>query len=271
MIIQNLHAHTTYDDGKSTAEEMILGAIAQGCTSLGFSEHSTFPFGRDGWAMENGRLPAYVEEIRKLQAKYAQQMDIFLGMEMDVDSTDTRSGWDYMIGSVHYIHPQGIRRSIDFRGYHTEETIREFFGGDPYAYAEEYFARVATVFDETGCQIVGHLDLAAKFNHQQPLFDEAHPRYLAAAADAVDALRKHDLIFEINTGAMSRGYRRAPYPTAELLKMMREQNCRICITSDTHSAGTIFHAFDEARELAKSCGYRESWVLTKNGFTAQKI
>ena len=123
----------------------------------------------------------------------------------------------------------------------------------------------------TGCQIVGHLDLAAKFNHQQPLFDEAHPRYLAAAADAVDALRKHDLIFEINTGAMSRGYRRAPYPTAELLKMMRERNCRICITSDTHSAGTIFHAFDEARELAKSCGYRESWVLTKNGFTAQKI
>jgi len=271
MILQNLHTHTIFSDGKNTPEEMVLAALNQGCTSLGFSEHSTFPFGRDGWAMENGALPRYMEEIRRLQEKYAGQMDIFLGMEMDVDSMDPRTGWDYLIGSVHYIHPQGVRRSIDFRGFHTEETIREYFGGDAYAYTAAYFQRVATVYEETGCQIVGHLDLAAKFNHQQPLFDETHPRYLAAAAEAVDTLNKHDVIFEINTGAMSRGYRTAPYPSPALLKMMREHNCRICITSDTHSAGTIFHAFDEARELAKSCGYKESWILTKDGFIPQAL
>ena len=48
-------------------------------------------------------------------------------------------------------------------------------------------------------------------------------------------------------------------------------NCRICITSDSHSVDTIFHAFDQAKELAKSCGYQESWVLTKHGFIPQEI
>lgn len=271
MILQNLHTHTSFSDGKNTAEEMVLCALSQGCTSLGFSDHSSFSFGTDGWAMESGDLPLYLQEIRRLKAKYADQMDIFLGMELDIDSVNPESGWDYLIGSVHYIHPEGVRRSIDFNAAHTEETIRDYFGGDPYAYTAAYFQRVATVAEKTNCQIIGHIDLAAKFNQQLPLFDETHPRYLAAATDALDELTKHDVIFEINTGTMSRGYRTVPYPTPTLLKAMRERNCRICITSDSHSVNTIFHAFDQARELAKGCGFRESWVLTKQGFIPQEI
>lgn len=40
MELKNFHTHTTYCDGKNTAEEMILAAINQGFTALGFSGHS---------------------------------------------------------------------------------------------------------------------------------------------------------------------------------------------------------------------------------------
>ena len=38
-MIQNLHSHTTFCDGKNTPEEMVRAAIALGMDSLGFSGH----------------------------------------------------------------------------------------------------------------------------------------------------------------------------------------------------------------------------------------
>ncbi len=35
----NFHTHTTYCDGKETAEQMVQAAIAKGFTRLGFSGH----------------------------------------------------------------------------------------------------------------------------------------------------------------------------------------------------------------------------------------
>jgi len=271
MILQNLHTHTSFSDGKNTAEKMALSAIACGCTSLGYSEHSPFAWENSSWAMEKTTLKEYRSEILRLREKYAGKLDVFLGMEQDLDSPLTPERWDYLIGSVHYVLSGDIYRSVDLSASYTEKTIQEFFVGDPYAYVESYFRRVATVAEKTGCQIVGHFDLVAKFNEGGKMFDENHPRYLTAALDALDELAKHDVIFEINTGAMSRGYRTSPYPSSALLKAMRDRNCRICVTSDTHSADTILHAFDQARELAKSHGFREGWVLTKQGFIPQEI
>ena len=65
MTLQNLHTHTVFSDGKNTPEEMVLGAVRAGCTSLGFSEHSPLaPFyDPDRYAMEAADLPAYRSEI----------------------------------------------------------------------------------------------------------------------------------------------------------------------------------------------------------------
>ena len=271
MTIQNLHTHTIFSDGKSTAEEMVLGALRCGCTSLGFSEHSPLPWGTEGWATPAEALADYRTEILRLKGKYADQLEIFLGLEQDMDSHTAECDWDYLIGSVHSVWVDGSRRSVDFSADYTDETIRTCFGGDAYAYAEAYYRQVAEVAAVTKCQIVGHFDLVTKFNEGYRTFDETHPRYLKAALEALDALSVRDLIFEINTGAMSRGYRTAPYPAPTLLKAMKDMGCQICITSDTHHADTVLHAFDQAKQLAKACGYSESWILTKDGFVPQKI
>lgn len=140
------------------------------------------------------------------------------------------------------------------------------FSGDFLSLAEAYYQREALVAEKTGCQIVGHFDLVTKFNQDGLFFDESHPRYLSAALEALDSLLRRDIIFEINTGAISRGYRTSPYPSLFLLRTLRQRGGRICITSDAHSAAAVTCAFSQAAELAMACGFRETWVLGRSGF-----
>ena len=120
----------------------------------------------------------------------------------------------------------------------------------------------------TRCQIVGHFDLVAKFNEGGCLFDEADSRYRDASLGALEALSKQDVVFEINTGAMSRNCRTVPYPSDVLLRSLRDFGGRVCISSDSHSASTITHGFAQAAELALSCGFRETYLLARDGFHA---
>ena len=40
MVKRDFHMHTTFCDGKSSAEEMVLAAIAKGLDVMGFSGHA---------------------------------------------------------------------------------------------------------------------------------------------------------------------------------------------------------------------------------------
>ena len=188
MLLQNLHTHTTYGDGKNTPEEMVLGAISSGCCSLGFSEHS--PMGSpdgDGWAMRSENMPAYRREVLSLGEKYAGKFPIFLGLELDMDSPAPGGDWDYLHCSCHGIWVDGVYRSVDYSADCTRDTIRQCFSGDPYAYTAAYFRRMAQWADTFPGQIVGHIDLVTKFNEGGAMFDEGDRRYLAPAMEAIEA------------------------------------------------------------------------------------
>lgn len=266
---QNLHAHTVYADGKNTAEEMIQGAIRCGCKSLGFSEHSTFPpvGPNDGFSLLPEKVSDYRAEVLAMREKYRGQLQIFLGLEQDIDSGPPEGQYDYLIGSVHNLRISGDKWfPVDASAEMLLHCAETYYGGDCLAAAEAYYRLEAETAARTGCQIIGHFDLITKFNEGGKLFDENSPRYRSAALEALTALLEHDVIFEINTGAMSRGYRSSPYPAPFLLETIHEKGGRVCITSDTHSARTIVHGFPQAAELAESCGFREVWVLGENGF-----
>lgn len=69
----------------------------------------------------------------------------------------------------------------------------------------------------------------------------------------------------MNTGAIARGYRDDPYPTAELLGAWREMGGRTTITSDCHDAAKLDCAFDRAAELLRRTGYRTVLRLGTGG------
>ena len=98
------------------------------------------------------------------------------------------------------------------------------------------------------------------------MFDMEDRRYLAYATDAMDALRGKIPFFEVNTGAMARGYRTAPYPTATLLREFASRGFGAVISSDCHDGRYLDYGFREAEALLKACGFRERYVLTDKGF-----
>lgn len=265
-MIQNLHTHTNFCDGKNTPEEMVRAAIRLGMDALGFSGHAPCPAPGDNAGMKPEDVPAYRDEIFRLREKYAGRLEIFLGLEQDHFLFPNSEPWDYVIGSVHYVEKEGRPLPVDYLPEDFSRSVFQYYGGDYYAFAEDYYRLVGGIAERTGCQIVGHFDLITKFNEGERLFDTGHPRYVGAALEALDRLAEKSVICEINTGAMSRGYRSAPYPAPWLLRAMRERNIRVCITSDCHNADHLLYAFPQAEELARSCGYRERMVLTRQGF-----
>ena len=150
-------------------------------------------------------------------------------------------------------------------------SIENIFGGDPLAFAESYFRDEARILKETDCDIVGHFDLLLKFNEKDPVFDESSPRYKAARDAALDRIfsdfraLKREPVFEVNTGAMARGYRTVPYPSMDSLQEIRRRGGRIVINSDCHNKDLLDYAFDEARDLVMKAGYKPELMDVPGG------
>ena len=112
--LQNLHTHTVFGDGQNTAEEMVRAAIAAGCGSLGFSEHSRMPAAvASGWCMTEAEESAYRQEVLRLREAYAGQIDLFLGLERDLDALPSPEPYEYLIGSVHGVWRSGVYLPVD--------------------------------------------------------------------------------------------------------------------------------------------------------------
>lgn len=272
MITQNLHMHSTWDDGSCSVEEMILASKAAGLTSVGLSVHCPMPF-ENSWECPKEKLPDYIAEVRALQAKYAGIIDVYLGVEWDTTAQDMDlSPYDYVIGSVHEIPvPGGGTRSADANARTTESYIRDCFGGDADAAAESYFAELAKVANNPHTDIVGHFDLITKFDEPVPFFDENSARYQRAARAAMEKLVKAGKIFEVNTGAISRGYRTTPYPSAQWLKLLHEMGGRVTVSADAHHTSGVACAFELAEQMIKEAGFTEIWILQKEKFVPVSI
>ena len=237
----DLHMHTTWSDGKNTPEEMILEAIRLGLETVGISDHSS----GDPCGMTLEQSADYRAEIAALKEKYAGQIRVLCGLERDF-LTDDFNEYDYTIGSVHWLPmPDGHRVSIDWTPEKLREGAEKYFGGDFYALAEAYYAAVARVVEVTKCDIIGHFDLITKFIEQDAQFDVNHPRYVKAWQDAADILLKTGKPFEINTGAISRGYRTSPYPSKEIREYIRAHGGKLILSSDSHQKETIAYKFED--------------------------
>lgn len=269
MIKQNLHTHCTYCDGKDMPEEMILTAIDKGFDSVGFSSHSYMDWNGRGLLPENHN--SYCTEIRDLARKYRNQIDIFCGIEYEMYSDIDISDFDYVIGSVHYMEFDGKMCGFDRDVKAVREYIRDYFGGDGMKFCREYYNLMAQLPDYGEFDIIGHFDLCVKLNQKIHFVDEGSQEYISYAFDAIDALKGEIPFFELNTGCISRGYRSVPYPIPRILKEFKRQGFGAMISSDCHDAQYLDCYYNEAKELLSACGFREIYVLTKNGFEASKI
>lgn len=267
----NLHTHTTYCDGKNTPEEMICEAIRLGLYTIGFSGHAPADlWNGETWSMSEESAELYRKNLCELKEKYKNQIEVAIGLELDYYSP--RPDWvEYTIGSVHQLKHPKMEFPVDLDYQQLADAVQICYGGDFLAYAKDFYALSADVAKKTKCDIVGHLDLLTKFNEKYHYLDESDPKYQSLALEALDAIMESDVLFEINTGAISRGWRTTPYPAPFILKRLAEKKGRVILNSDSHAKESILCDFENTCQYAKACGIEELWVYRNGNFVPTKF
>lgn len=268
MIFSDIHVHTKYCDGKNTAEDIVRKAVDIGLKSIGFSGHAYTEMD-SSFCMTKEDTEKYIEEIKALKDKYTD-IDVLLGIEKDYYSSDDYK-YDYVIGSLHYVERDGVPLSVDDTAEVMENNVQKYFGGDYREYVKSYYEDLKDVVRKTSADVVGHFDLITKFNEGNKYFDEDADWYKECALDALREIAKSKPIFEVNTGAICRGYRSTPYPAKFILEEIKNLGCDVVLTSDCHDLNNLGYAFDEALNIVKECGFETVKVLTKNGFREAAI
>lgn len=264
---QNLHTHTCYCDGLDKPEEIISEAINKGFSSIGFSGHSYMHYSPSHSISLEG-TEEYKKEIKCLKEKYKGKFDVFCGLEVDMYSQVDLSGYDYLIGSVHYLKMGKEYVGFDRGEKEVEEVIDNYFNGNGMEYAKEYYRQLALLPEYGDFDIIAHFDIITKHSDNRSFFDETSKEYINAALSAAHSLAGKIPLFEVNTGAIARGYRKTPYPSEQIVKELKRLGFGVVVTSDCHDKRFLDCKRNEAIEFLKYCGFKEQYVLTNSGFCA---
>ncbi len=251
MILSDFHVHTTFCDGAHSPRQMVEAAIERGMDAIGFSAHS-YTFFDESYCLKKADIPRYRAEISALREEYKGKIRVLLGIEQDVYSAEDTKGYDYVIGSAHYVLKDESFYAVDNSETEFCALGEKVYGGDYLALCEDYFRSVSLLAEKRDMTFIGHFDLITKFNEGGKYFDENHPRYIAAWQKALNALLPLHIPFEVNTGAMARGYRSTPYPALPILEAIKEKGGKVIFSGDTHHKDYLCHGFDKVTsQIAK--------------------
>ena len=214
----------------------------------------------------------YKKEISVLKEKFKGKIDIFCGLEFDIFSEIDMSGYDYLIGSVHFLKIGEKYVGFDRREASlVQDVINNYFDGEGLKFAKEYYRTLASLPNYGSFDIIGHFDVVAKHIENAPLFDVSSKEYFNCAVEAAEALCGKIPYFEVNTGAIPRKYRSYPYPEVRILKELKRLGFGAVISSDCHNAEFLDANFEDAEELLRECGFKEKYILTNDGFVPVKL
>ena len=264
MKFSNYHQHTTFSDGKHSPEEVVMQAIELGVENLGFSDHLATPYeisvGFNG--ITTNSYERYHAEIERLKKLYQGKIRLFCGVELDAFSQANNQIYDYTIGSVHYLEYNGKTYPVDHNIKLQNEYLKEVCLGDLNKFAKDYYNQVFNCIQKFKPNIIGHFDVLNKFS----LFDENDRTYKKIATETLEKCLKITPVLEMNTGAISRGYKTYPYPASFLLGALKELNADIILSSDAHNKYNTIYFFEECVKILKVAGFKHIVKFTDNQF-----
>ena len=262
-MLSNLHTHTTFCDGRSTAEEMVKAAIEKGFTSLGFSGHAYTPYELTSCMKDE---QGYINEINRLKELYKGRIEIYLGTEEDALYPVDRSKYEYIIGSLHVLKLDGAYLPLDIGKEYMQKCF-EAFGKSVERMAYSYYSSFADYLMKRRPDIVGHFDLITKYDEVcEPIF-LGNKKHDDIAKVFLHSLASKGFLFEVNTGAIARGYRTLPYPSLDLLHVLKQEGADITLSSDCHDKDFLDCKFEDVKAMLKDVGFKEITVLCKHKFT----
>ena len=258
----NYHTHSLYCDGKSTLEEHVREAEKCGLLQLGFSSHSSVPF-ENNFAISEEKLPEYVNEIDQLQQKTnikllkSLECEFVPGVTRDFDFWRTNYHLDYVIGGVHLVRqPNGDNLwFIDGSKQETYDNgLRDLFNNDIKAAVTTFWEQTFEMLETQHLDIIAHFD-KIKMHNRNRFFTEDESWYKVLADKAIQLIKKHDVIIEVNTRGLYKKRCDHFYPSTELLMKARKADIPVLISSDAHKAEELMLFVPEAIAELQRCGF----------------
>lgn len=265
-MLSTYHTHSSFCDGKMMPEDYVVAAINKGFSAIGFTSHAPVTF-NTSWTMDPKNLCKYIELLENLKMKYKYHIQIYIGLETDFypNCEDFRyyPGIDYTIGSVHFIFDKNSGKYMPLDGTVSEfeETLNVTFNGDVKALIETYYNLLAEMIRVQPPDILGHIDVIKKNNANNLFFNETESWYRNKVEEVLNIVKEKNIIVEINTGGISRGYTSEVYPSDWILKLMKEMEIPIVLNSDAHHPDWIDSYYTEAVKICKFSGFTHQRVL----------
>ncbi len=254
---------------KDTLEEIIQAYIDQGFTWVGITEHmppvsDAFVYpeekraGLDARGLKE-RFADYIVACRRLQAKYADDIRIYVGFETEdysgsLDFARTLADAyspDYVVGSAHHVE------NIPFDySQHFYDEAAECCGGLDGLYAR-YFDQQYEMIRVLKPMVVGHLDIIRIYDPDyrsrlvKPLIWEKIARNL-------NLVKQLNLILDFNLRPLSRG-EDEPYLSSPILKKACEMGIDIVPGDDSHGVDTIGSHMHRAIKMLRAAGVCTDW------------
>jgi histidinol-phosphatase (PHP family) len=254
---------------KDTLEAIVLAYIGQGYPWVGITEHmppvsDVFVYpeerneGLDAGALKE-RFSDYMATCRRLQARYADDIRIYVGFETEWTSgspalaSDLIATFspDYVVGSVHHV------KDIPFdysRPCYEEAADR--CGGMEGLYTT-YFDQQYQMIQQLTPRVVGHLDIIRIYDpdYRSRL---VKPAVWERIVRNLRLVKQLGLILDFNLRPLSRG-EKEPYLSAPILKKAAQLGIDIVPGDDSHGVADIGAHMQRAIGMLRAAGLGTDW------------
>ncbi len=271
MQLSNYHSHCTFCDGRSFPEDFVKFAIQHQFRAYGFSSHSPLPF-ETSWNMSKDNMEEYLAEINRLKRKYADQLEIYVSLEIDfLDKTYNPSidyfqnlPLDYRIGSVHYLplaYPLLEKNMMCMDGSFAdyEKALNLHYEGDIRKLIRHYYQSSAEMVEAGGIDIVGHMDKIYMNGQHCKGFSIDAEWYTKEVLEYMDLIAEKGLMVEINTKNLVKKHE--TYPHKNFFPALLERKIPVLVNSDCHYPDLVNDGRKEAFELLKAYGFKSTCEL----------
>ena len=277
------HIHTYYsDDSTYPMEQVVKDAISKGITDLCFTDHVDYGIKEDTDKLSpeqrqelkvkiqnhnvpqyNVDYPAYVAEYQDLKEKYADKINLKLGMEFGLQihtipqyqKLFNSYSFDFIIMSCHQVENKEFWTQEFQQGRSQDEYNQRYY--------DEILEQVKNYHDYS---VLGHLDLIARY-------DKAGIYPFAKIQDKIAEILKIVIAdgkgIELNTSSVRYKIHNAQgeqelTPSREILDLYKELGGRIItVGSDSHKPEHLgAYIAEQSQELLK-LGFKEICTFEK--------
>ena len=247
-LLPDYHMHTFLcKHASGGAAEYKKAAQAQGIPEICFADHCPNPDGYDpDIRMDMGRFPEYRKMVRAQQGKerpkvlFGIEADYYNGCETFLSEWLPAQGFDFILGSVHYIEDWGFDNPAQ---RHVWDSV------DVASIWRKYFELIRRLVDSGLFDAVSHIDLPKKFGYRpsdKDLEEMVQP--------VLDRIAGAGMGMELNTSGLRRPVGEI-YGAGPILALACEREIPICFGSDAHNPEEVGSGFATALHLAREAGY----------------